>query len=321
MPIATDVVSYIPIELATLRLDTVKSFDLFMRVEQDKYVLYLSHKNTLTETDLTKLAEKKIYKLYVSSEQESDYRHYVEEHLSEIVRDATVPVETKSRIVYETSTSVVEDVFREPRTETIQRSKEVISSTVTLILSSEEATRKLTQIASHDYYTYTHSVNVCIFSVALAKEVFPSKTDDEFQRLGVGFMLHDIGKSCIPPSILNKQGPLDAQQWQLMRTHPDESARILKETGHLTDEAHIIALQHHERIDGTGYPRQLRDTDIHKFAKICAVADVFDALTTNRAYGKAKSSFEALNVMKNEMYGHFSKEYFDTFVLLFAKHT
>jgi len=321
MPEATKVINYIPVELATLRLDTVKSFDLFMRVEQDNYVLYLSRKNVLTETDLANLAEKKIYKLYVSSEQESDYRHYVEEHLSEIVRDPAISVETKSRIVYETSTSVVEDVFKDPRTENIQRSKEVISDTVTLILSSEEATRRLTQIASHDYYTYTHSVNVCVFGVAFAKKVFPSMSGDEFQRLGVGFTLHDIGKSCIPTSILNKQGPLDAREWQLMRTHPDESARILKETGHLTDEAHVIALQHHERIDGTGYPRQLRDRDIHELAKICAVADVFDALTTNRAYGTAKNSFEALNVMKNEMYGHFSKEHFEKFVLLFAKHT
>jgi len=321
MPVATDVASYIPVELATLRLDTVKLFDLFMRVEQDKYVLYLSRKNALAETDLARLSEKKIYKLYVSSEQQSDYKHYVEEHLSEIVRDPAISVETKSRIVYETSTSVVEDVFREPRTETIQRSKEVISNTVTLILSSEEATLKLMQLASHDYYTYTHSVNVCVFSVALAKRVFPVMTNDEFQRLGVGFTLHDVGKSRIPPSILNKQGPLDAQEWQLIRTHPEESARILEETGHLTDEARIIALQHHERIDGTGYPRRLRDRDIHEFAQICAIADVFDALTTNRAYGKAKSSFDALDVMKGEMCGHFSKEYFETFVLLFAKHT
>jgi len=319
MTIAGAVVSYMPVELATLRLDTVKSFDLFMQVEQDKYVLYLSRENVLTEKDLAKLTEKKISRLYVSSEQESDYRQYVEQHLSEIIRDPSIPTEKKSRIVYETSTSVVEDVFKEPRTETIQRSKEVISSTVSLILSDDDATRKLMRLTSHDYYTYTHSVNVCVFSVALAKRVFPSMTDDEFQRLGAGFALHDIGKSRIPLTILNKRGPLDEAEWDLMRTHSAESANILKETGHLTNEARIIAFQHHERIDGTGYPRQLRGREIHKFAKICAIADVFDALTTNRAYRGAMNSFDALNIMKGEMYDHFSKEYFDTFVLLFAK--
>ena len=144
-------------------------------------------------------------------------------------------------------------------------------------------------------------------------------TDGEFHRLGAGFTLHDVGKSRIPLSILNKQGPLNDAEWDVIRTHPAGSANILKETGHMTKEAHIIALQHHERFDGTGYPRRLRATEIHKFAQICAIADVFDALTTNRAYRDAMSSFEALNIMKGEMHDHFSKEYFGTFVLLFAK--
>ncbi len=319
MPIAAGAVTYNPIGLETLRLDTSKSFDIFLRVKEDDYVLYLSRENALTERELAKLAEKKIHRLYVSSEQAGDYRKYVEEHLSEIVRDPSIPVEKKSRIVYEMSSAVVEDVFKEPRAETIQRSKEVISSTVSLILSDEEATRKLMQLTSHDYYTYTHSVNVCVFSVALAKGVFPNMTDEEFQRLGAGLMLHDVGKSRVPLSILNKQGPLDEEEWDVIRTHPGESANILRETGHLTDEARIVALQHHERFDGTGYPRKLRGKEIHKFAQICAIADVFDALTTNRAYREAMSSFDALNIMKGEMHDHFSKEYFDTFVLLFAK--
>ena len=321
MVTATDTISYIPIGLETLRLDTAASFDIFLRVKEGEYVLYLSRENALTEGDLAKLAEKKICKLYVSSDQAADYRRYVEQHLSEIVRDPTIPVDTKSRIVYETSSSVVEDVFREPRAETIQRSKEVISNTVTLILSSEEATRKLMQIASHDYYTYTHSVNVCVFSVALAKRMFPDMADDEFQRLGAALTLYDVGKSRIPLSILNKRGPLDDTEWDLMRTHSEQSASILKETGHLTEESRIIALQHHERLDGTGYPKKLRGEEIHEFAQICAIADAFDALTTNRAYGEAMSTFDALNMMKGEMNDHFAKEYFDAFVLLFAKHT
>ena len=127
-------------------------------------------------------------------------------------------------------------------------------------------------------------------------------SDDEFQRLGAGFTLHDVGKSRVPLDILNKQGPLDDAEWDVIRTHPAQSANILKETGHLTAEARIVALQHHERFDGTGYPRKLKGKEIHKFAQICAIADVFDALTTNRAYRKAMGSFEALNVMKGDMH-------------------
>ncbi len=313
-------VKYMAVDVGSLRLDTVKEFDLYLRVEDEEYVLYVSRENALTEQELAKLAEKKVKRLYVRSEQEEEYKRYVERHLPDIVRDPAVPAATKSRIVYEVSTSVVEDVFKEPRAETIQRSKDVISSTVTLILSDDEAARKLMQLTCHDYYTYTHSVNVCVFSVALAKKTFPSMSDDEFQRLGAGFTLHDVGKSSIPAKILTKQGPLNEKEWDIMRTHPEESARILRETGHLTDEASVIALQHHEWFNGSGYPNRLRADEIHEFAQICTIADVFDALTTNRPYRDGMKSFDALKIMKDEMYDHFSKEFFDQFILLFAEH-
>ena len=96
MVIALDGENYVPIEMATLRLDTAKSFDIFLRIGEDKYVLYLSHDSAFTEADLVKLAEKKISGLYVSSNETDEYWRYVEEHLSEIVRDPAIPVEKKS---------------------------------------------------------------------------------------------------------------------------------------------------------------------------------------------------------------------------------
>jgi len=309
-----------PVELATLRLHTAKTFDLYLRIEENKYVLYLSRENDLSERDLAEMARKKINRLYVSSEQESNYNRYIEQHLPEIIRDPKIPTETKSRVVYQASTSVIQEVFSEPRAENIQRSKEVIGSTVSLILSDITAARKLMQLTSHDYYTYTHSVNVCVFAVALSRDLFPSMSDDDLHLLGAGFALHDVGKSLIPVSVLNKRGPLDDDEWTLMRTHPGEGARILEETGHLTEEARVITLEHHERFNGTGYPGQLRGNQIHEFAQICAIADVFDALSTNRPYRDAMGWFDALNLMKSEMEEHFLKEYFERFVLLLARH-
>jgi len=311
--------SYFPIDPASLRFDTVKSFDLYVRVDQDKFLLYLSRDAAFTEEDVQTLAKKKVKLLYICSEDEEGYKQYVEQHLSEIIRDPKIPVDKKSRIVYDTSSSAVEDVFKEPRSENIQRSKDTISTTVSLILSDDTAARRLMQLTSHDYYTYTHSVNVCVFAVCLAKVVFPRFSEEDMQKLGAGFVLHDVGKSSIPLSVLNKSGPLDDAEWDLMRTHPEESARILGDTGHLTEEAAVIARQHHEWIDGTGYPDKLSNGDIHPFAQICAIVDMFDALTTNRSYRRAMKSFDALNLMKDEMYQHFSREYFDKFVPLFAE--
>jgi len=320
MTVVPSVLRYLPIELATLRLHTAKSFDLFLRVGENKYVLYLSRDNALSEQQLADLAKKKINRLYISSEEEDDYNRYIQEHLPDIVRDAAIPVETKSRVVYHASSSVVQDVFREPRAENIQRSKEVITSTVSLILSDDTAARKLMQLTSHDYYTYTHSVNVCVFAVALSKEVFPSMSDDDLHLVGAGLALHDVGKSLIPLDVLNKEGPLDDDEWTLMRTHPEKGARILEETGHMTDVARVITLQHHERSDGSGYPARLKGNQIHDLARVCAIADVFDALSTNRSYREAMPWFDALNLMKSEMAHHFPAEYFEKFVLLLGQH-
>ena len=309
---------YIPIKLASLRLDTIQSFELYLRVKENKYVLYLAGNNVLSEDSLLELTRKRVANLYILSDHEEAYRQYVEEQLPYIIRDLGVSPDDKARVVYDTAIMVVRDMFDEPRADVIKRAKDVVVSTVALILTDDAATYKLTQLTSHDYFTYTHSVNVCIYCISLAKRSFTSISDEEFQQLGAGFMFHDIGKCEIPSKILQKQGPLKEDEWELIRRHPETSYRILKETGHLTVEAGLIAMQHHERIDGSGYPEGLKNGAIDEFAQICAIADVFDALTTNRAYRTAMNSFDALNLMKTEMRDRFSQKHYDNFVRVFA---
>ncbi len=321
MTAARKKLNHIPIELTSLRLDTVKSFDLYMRVKGNKYVLYLSRESALTQESLAGLEKKKVGQLYISADAADAYQEYIEEHLPEIIDDPAVPSETKCRIVYQAATTVMQKVFDEPRAELIQRSKDVITGTVSLILSDKAAAAKLMRLTAHDYYTYTHSVNVCLFCVNMVKSAFTDISEEESRRLGVAFALHDIGKTAIPVEILNKQGPLNEAEWELIRTHPEESYRILKETGQLDVIAGLVALQHHEHIDGSGYPKGLKNGEIDEFAQICAIADVFDALTTNRPHRQAMSSFEALNLMKTEMHGCFSEEHFEKFVLLLADRT
>jgi len=102
-----------------------------------------------------------------------------------------------------------------------------------------------------------------------------------------------------------------------MRRHPHLGFKLLQDTRQLTDESKIIVLQHHERIDGTGYPKGLRGNEIHIYARICAIADVCDALTSDRPYRKKMAPFVALKLMREEMMHHFQKDLFEQFVLLF----
>ncbi|MEJ2529320.1 MAG: HD domain-containing phosphohydrolase, partial [Gammaproteobacteria bacterium] len=110
---------------------------------------------------------------------------------------------------------------------------------------------------------------------------------------------------------------LTDEEMQQMRTHPYQGYKILKEAQALSEESKYIVMQHHELSDGTGYPQRLRGDDIHIYGRICHLADVFDALTSERSYKRALSNYEALKLMRDEMYNHFDKQLFESFVLLF----
>ena len=194
----------------------------------------------------------------------------------------------------------------------------MIYSIVDHILADDGTAAALSRITSHDYYTYTHSVNVGLFSVLLAKAVFKSGHDHDMRELGAGFFLHDLGKCDIPAQLINKPDRLTPDEWQLMRDHPSRGYELLAEAHQLTWECHVIVMQHHERENGTGYPFGLHKDEIHLYGRICSIADVYDALTSTRAYKEKLPTFEALNVMKDEMIHHFNRDLFNIFVTLFS---
>jgi len=160
---------------------------------------------------------------------------------------------------------------------------------------------------------------VGVLGVALAKALFRNSSDHDLQALGTGFFLHDLGKVKVPSEIINKPAALTEEEMKLMRRHPADGYKILVETHQLTEEARVIVLQHHERSDGTGYPRGLRKNEIHLYARLCTLADVYDALTSERPYKKKLAAFEALKLMRAEMLHHFQAELFEKFVLMFRK--
>ena len=238
--------------------------------------------------------------------------------LRETIEDSRTPPQTKAKAVYDHSVRMMSNVLEEPNTENILSGKRMVYDVVDHILADDDTAECMTLITSHDYYTYTHSVNVGMLSVLLAKSVFKDSTDYNIQEMGAGFFLHDLGKCDIPHDLINKPERLTAKEWDLMRMHPPYGEKILRETGHLTKECGIITMQHHEREDGTGYPCGLSGYRIHVYAHICALADVYDALTSMRSYKKNITTFEALRVMKEEMVNHFNQDLFENFVRLFG---
>ena len=237
--------------------------------------------------------------------------------LREAIHDRSLPAPEKSRIVRDNAMTMMDNLLEQPTAKNIQTAKEAITEIVELILTDDDATAYLTKITSHDFYTYSHSVNVGLLAVSMAKLLFRGSNAHNMHELGIGFFLHDLGKVQIDLSIINKPGRLTDNEMNVMRHHPSSGFKLLHDAHQLSEECKTIVLQHHERYDGTGYPKQLRGNEIHLYGKICALADVYDALTSNRPYRKPMAPFDALTLMKKEMINHFQKDLYEKFVMLF----
>lgn len=160
-----------------------------------------------------------------------------------------------------------------------------------------------------DEYTYAHSINVAMYALLIAKWL--DLSEEETRNVVTTGILHDIGKSRISGDILNKKGPLLPEEYEQMKHHPEIGYRLSKDIPQLTDEIRGGILMHHEREDGKGYPSGIKGANKSLYAKIISVADVYDALTSERAYKKRITPFDTFRELISIGYG-----YFDTKVLM-----
>ncbi len=270
-----------------------------------KELAYISHNDTIIDPRET------------SAPENWSSKSVVPDNLIEAIEDKKLSSEKKSRVVYQHSLEMMENLLASPTAANIHDSKKAVSSITDLILSDNKTAESLLRITSHDFYTYTHSVNVGVTAIMLAKTLFKNSDGHDLYELGAGFFLHDLGKVNVNPEILNKPARLTESEMRHVRIHPYQGYKLLESANELSEECRIIVMQHHEFIDGTGYPRRLQDNDIHLYGKICGIADVFDALTAERSYKKAMNTYDALRLMKEKMIIHFDRDIFKEFVSLF----
>jgi HD-GYP domain-containing protein (c-di-GMP phosphodiesterase class II) len=192
---------------------------------------------------------------------------------------------------YERSVAVTKEVVssvRMGRSASVKKVKRAVQSIVDQVLSNEASLVGLTTLRDYDEYTFTHSVNVCIFSVAIGRRLGLSKL--QLYDLGMAALLHDVGKSRVPLDVLNKTGALSEEEWRIMQAHPWLGVLTLfglRGYGEIPYRGMIVAYEHHMKTDLSGYPKSIRARQLSVFSKIVAVADGFDAATTRRAYQTA----------------------------------
>jgi len=182
-------------------------------------------------------------------------------------------------------------------------------------LGSTGASLLLSTVKSHDEYTFYHSVNTCLMAAATGQ--YLGLTQKDLVPIGAGALLHDIGKVAISPQILNYPGRLDREQWKEVTIHPQEGAQAIIAAGGPGHEiAATIALEHHARFDGLGYPRLGTGVVPHLASRLVAVSDVYDAITTRRSYRRAETPHRALQILLQGAGGAFDPDIVKSFISL-----
>ncbi|CFX86134.1 HD domain [Syntrophomonas zehnderi OL-4] len=238
----------------------------------------------LTESYIARLRELGIPSLYIR-----------EDNLPDVLE----PPELISEQTRIETTKIVKDSFKQMETEhkiNIRLVQTVVNNLIDELLSNQHLLLNMTDIRSYDDYTFGHSVNVCVLSIMTG--ITMRYHDSRLKELAIGALLHDIGKTKISKDILNKDDDLTREEYNEVKKHTEYGFDMLRRQDELSLFSAHIALQHHERWDGKGYPRGLAREDIHEYARIVAVADVYDALLADRPYRSAYTVNQALTIMK-----------------------
>ena len=169
----------------------------------------------------------------------------------------------------------------------------------------------LARLKTADDYTYMHSVAVCAMMIALGRQLGLNESD--IRAAGIAGLLHDIGKALLPMAVLNKPGKLTPAEFDIVKTHPELGLQLMGEAGKSNPMALEVCLQHHEKVDGSGYPRGLKGAEISLYAKMGAVCDVYDAITSNRPYKAGWDPAESMRQMGLWAESHFDAAVFQAF--------
>jgi len=306
---------HMPISPSSLRTNTTVGCDIYMLTKttaEVRFVLYCKSDAVFDEAKKSMLLAQRIKSLFIKKEDQKAFFEYLENNFQHIITDTSIPPDERSKIVHGAATNLVKDLFENPRSGSLERSKVFANNLVDYVIKDTTSAESLMKIAVHEYYTYTHSVNVAAVGTLFGQDLGLGVAD--LKGLCAGILVHDVGKTKISTDILNKKGKLTKEEFEEVKKHPEYGAEILDATDTKFKEERIVTLQHHENFDGTGYPYGLKKEEIHTCGKISRIIDVYDALTTKRSYKDASRPFAALLEMKDNMLNCFDTDLFKDFI-------
>ncbi|MGI5891273.1 MAG: HD-GYP domain-containing protein [Bacillota bacterium] len=247
-------------------------------------------------------------------------KHYRGVYIQDsLIEEMVLEEESISQALRNTAVRSLKDFFSSVRSNNMMMSREalagikdVVDEMIQDIAVSPYASSSMTDLKIFDDYTYYHSVNVTVISLLLGMAINLKR--EELRLLGLGAMLHDIGKIFLPKNILDKQEPLTDNEFLLIKSHANKGYKYLISKWEIPVESCVAVLSHHEKFDGSGYPNSSMGLSIPRFGRIVAVADVYDALTSDRPYREALLPSEAMEYIIGNCYTHFDPHVVNTFL-------
>jgi HD-GYP domain-containing protein (c-di-GMP phosphodiesterase class II) len=285
--------NFFQIKVGTLIPNTPFPFDLYVLVNR-RHIHYLKQGEFLTLDKISKLSASDQF--FVPLEQRQLFKNFVFASLNA----TNIEVAVKARILRDSSLSLVEEIYeKKDISNALDESKDLIGQFVTLMDETPESIDHLLELSSHDFYTFNHSLDVAVYSLGIGKMVGMNAKD--LVELGRGAIFHDIGKKWVDAEIICKKGTLDDAEWAQMQRHPEYGLKILSEYENVSDAIKACCFEHHESFLGNGYPQGLDAASIHPMARIVAIADTFDALTTQRSYNQPMTPKDAILFMTGKI--------------------
>jgi HD-GYP domain-containing protein (c-di-GMP phosphodiesterase class II) len=287
--------------------------DLYLR-HRDAHepALYRAAGTQFTPADARRLAENKVEFVHVPISQHSHYRRALRERLDRVFHDPAKSRSARARVIRASCSKMIEDVLLFPgQPEAVAMVSEISQSFAAWSSDDPVGFSYLLDMSSHDFYTITHMVNVGVGCGLLLNRL---QHDDRILLADAiqGGLLHDIGKRHVPVEVLNKEGRLTPAEWDLLRAHPTSGYEELKRNPAISATVLEMTRDHHERLDGSGYPARLVGDQVGRAARICAVVDAYDALTAARPYRGPTPPPHALAILGRSAGTHFDGELFDT---------
>ncbi|MBI1388947.1 MAG: HD domain-containing protein [bacterium] len=309
---------FIPLDANQLTPGKEYQFPIYLFHEgRNRYVLFKNENDSISSGQMESLTREGKRSVFIPKGNLQELNQALTENLAGLIDDPSVPIEAKTQRVHAVSRTVMQNLFDAPPDNKafIQTSKHVSDSMAELMIREPASISQLATLRTYDYYTYTHSMNVCVLAVGLYSYMNPRETPDTIKDIARGMLLHDIGKCDVPTELTNKKGKLSDAEWDVMKSHTVKGFHRLETDEQLTSDSRGVSLMHHEALDGSGYPDGRGASNIPFTSRLCKVVDVYDALTSRRSYKKGLKPFEALRLMTSEMKDKIDQNILREFIL------